>query len=104
MNRGKKAMPKEQMKAMRKEVKKAQPKQNEKVAVATLPKKAPLNVLKERIGKSKKSVKISKRTTPGEELQSTPQNLHMEGKRWMKTVVKQNLLKTKTLSKRLSKK
>jgi hypothetical protein len=49
--------------------------------------------------------KLSKRTTPGQvDNESPPQYPHMEGSRWAKTTTKQSLLKSKLLSKRLSKK
>ncbi|MES2345907.1 MAG: hypothetical protein V4494_08240 [Chlamydiota bacterium] len=55
------------------------------------------------IKKIKKQRKISKRTNVGVDAESPPKSIHVEGGRWMKTLVKQNLLKRKSLTKRLSK-
>jgi hypothetical protein len=67
-------------------------KESSKKALAIPPKKKP------------HSKKVSKRTTPGSVPDtSTPAHVHPEGSRWAKTIVKQNLNKQKTLSRRLSK-
>ena len=55
--------------------------------------------------KKKQKAHTSKRTTPGSiEEKSSPQIVHVEGKRWIKTLAKQNLTKRKILIKRLAKK
>lgn len=53
-----------------------------------------LKAMKQKIVAAKSQKKISKRTTPGKvPPDSTPASPHREGKRWMKTIVKQNLSK-----------
>ncbi len=53
-----------------------------------------LKAMKQKIVAAKSKKKTSKRTTPGTvESDSTPANPHREGKRWLKTIVKQNLSK-----------
>jgi hypothetical protein len=53
--------------------------------------------------RAKKASKCSKRTNTGVDLESPPHILHVEGKRWMKTLVKQNTENSRRLTKRLSK-
>lgn len=53
------------------------------------------------IKKKKKTAKHSKRTTPGTiPSDSTPKNIHIEGKRWIKTLQKQTLAKNKIINRR----
>ncbi|MBS0620048.1 MAG: hypothetical protein JSS61_01130 [Verrucomicrobia bacterium] len=54
---------------------------------------------------AKKKKGTSKRTTPGTvPSDSTPASIHAEGKRWIKTVVKQNVNQSKSLSRQMAKK
>lgn len=54
--------------------------------------------------KAKKAAKCSKRTNTGIDLETPPHIAHVEGKRWIKTLVKQNVESSRRLTKRLSKK
>jgi len=54
--------------------------------------------------KKKRAAKHSKRTTPGlVDLQSPPAEAHVEGKRWIKTIQKQNAANNKTFVKKMAK-
>lgn len=112
MNRSKRAMPTNMRKKMQKAVRDTQTgspniesrfKDNDAAAqdLAKLyPKK---NLNEQSLSRIKKNIHIkkiqnkkntSKRTTPGEvDDQSPPAFPHREGKRWMKTIIKQNLTK-----------
>jgi len=55
--------------------------------------------------KSKRHKKNSKRTTPGTvDEKSPPQIIHIESRRWIKTTVKQNVGKRKSMMRQMSKK
>lgn len=123
MNRSKRSLPKKVTKEMNKEIHKAQmgpptllseqlsyeqmltkyPKKiatKEKSLIATMK-----NQIK--IKKNKKNHKESKRTTPSMmplDTESTPKSPHIEGKRWIKTEVRQSVTQGKRLTKNLSKK
>lgn len=115
MNRAKNQLTKQRIKSMRKEVRLAQAIAPSRSKAERLPAKeelkshpkASLEKIQKslRIKKLKRTTKVSKRTTTGEPyVESAPKHLHIEGERWMKTLIKQNVLKNKRLTKRLSKK
>jgi hypothetical protein len=119
MNRSKRPLTLSTQKKMGKEVRLAQAKlppeecvRTDRLKAAEMAKQYPKvekGVLKSfvRTLKRKKSagaVKRSKRTTPGEvPSDSPPRNAHIEGKRWIKTIEKQNVVKAKLFSKREAK-
>lgn len=107
MNRSKRPLAKKQRKIVKQAIRlaqgpqpKAPPLKSDKYprASASYRKKLALKKLQ-------KGPKISKRTNVGViESNSTPKFAHMEGERWMNTVVKQNIDHGKRLSRRMAKK
>ena len=113
MNRSKRSMTAKLRKKMTKTIRdsqvgllspegmKQQDKQTAKEIQAKFPKKpdkkkaALLEAMKKKIrfAKTKATTKASKRTTPGSQHVDdfAPSDTHREGKRWMKTIIKQNL-------------
>jgi hypothetical protein len=123
MNRSKRPLAKPQLKSVRKAVRLAQGPQpanatskSDTLRAQDLLKKYPTKSAAKKAAvlsalhkgltakKLKKTAKTSKRTNVGVDAESPPQSIHTEGGRWMKTLVKQNLLKRNNLNKRLSKK
>ncbi len=122
MNKSKQPMAAQLRKKMNKELKKAtlQPEPILKSDVITpkdLLSRAPLKVRKKEISlqksfkerladkAQKKKSHVSKRTTPGTvDEKSPPHIVHVEGKRWIKTLEKQNVNKRKMLTRHLAKK
>jgi hypothetical protein len=118
MNKVKKPMDVRQRKKLDKEVRKAQNPasastlkvlpEGRKELLPKYRKKKPVEMERERRRvevKKKYAAKHSKRTTPGElEGQDTPpEHVNREGKRWIQTVEKQTLSRTRTLNKKNSK-
>jgi len=100
MNRGKKIIDKKVKKKIDKEIRLAQ---NPSFATPSFAEAKALS--KKETALFKKPKKGSKRTTPGEipAQSSPPKIVHVEGRRWIKTLEKQNLTDSRILTKKLSK-
>lgn len=120
MNRTKRPLTKKQRRAVKKAIRLAQAPQPKSPSLKTDKLAASLKERQKKVSpkdattvdnfrkrmaakKLKKSPKVSKRTNPGVDLESPPQIVHIEGRRWLKTLVKQNVQNRKILTKRLSK-
>jgi hypothetical protein len=113
MNRTKLPLPKQLQKKIKKEVRAAQrPLPREQSLLSDSPLATPLLLKKHpkkeslldaslkrmEIRKKKRLAKKAKRTTPGEVIEdSPPKSVHVEGRRWIKTLELQNLNNAKTM-------
>lgn len=108
MNKSKQPMAAQLRKKMNKELKKgvAQPSpilRSDVITPQDLLSTMPLKARKKKL--VKKKLHVSKRTNTGTvDEKSPPHIVHVEGRRWIKTVEKQNVNKRKTLVRHLAKK